>query len=187
MLKVEQYGRTMIEVIAVLGIISMVAVSLFSIINNVYSRYKNYSTINQVQELQKAISNRYAYKGNYEGISAQSLIEDNSAPKSMIIGKKLYHAMRGEVTVAAADYGGKNRSYTILFPKLSRKMCSELGAITWTVSDSTELVSVTINDKKYVWPDKKGTSGNFLPLDVVTANELCAAKEGENKILWEFQ
>ncbi len=187
MLEFEQKGRTMIEVIAVLGIISMVAVGLLSIINNVYSRYKNYSTINQIQELQKLISNRYAYKGNYKGISAQSLIEDNAAPKSMIIGKKLYHAMRSEVTVASADYGGEDRSYTILFPGLSRKMCSELGAIVWTVSDSTELVAVTINDKKYVWPDKKGTTGNFLPLDLMSANKLCNANEGENKILWEFQ
>lgn len=199
MLKFEQRGRTMIEVIAVLGIISMVAVGIMAIINNVYSRYKNYSTVNQIQSLQKAISNRYAYKGNYQGISAKSLIEDKSAPPDMIIGEKLYHAMRREVVVAAANSGGTNRSYTILFPGLTKKICSELGAINWTVSDSTELVAISINDVKYTWPDKKGATGNFLPLDAVTAAGLCNsgyAADGsiddsdlidENKILWEFQ
>ena len=199
MLKVEQNGRTMIEVIAVLGIISMVAVGILSIINNIYSRYKSYSTVNQIQSLQKVISNRYAYKGDYENISAKSLIEDQVAPADMVVGEKLYHAMRREVVISSSDYGGTDRSYTILFQGLSKTICSELGAINWTVADSTELVAISINGVKYTWPDKKGASGNFLPLDSVKASALCNAgyaSDGsiddedmlnENKILWEFQ
>lgn len=198
MKKSNEFGRTMIEVIAVLGIIGTLMASIASMVMGMFAHYKNSILPGQVRDLRKNISNRYSALGLYNGLNAEILIKERLAPYGMIHDKKLLNAFGGEVTVAPSNYNCTNCSYTITFKMLPRKACVEVATLNWQVDNTSTLISININSTaegdKFVWPINKIGSGGIvagsttkaLPVSNKDAFEKCNT-DNNNFIIWEFQ
>lgn len=176
----NEKGATMVEVIMTLGIIGAFGVSIAALVTSMYDRYRVSRVGGQIEELKKTINNRYVADGQYTKASISTLIDEGLPPKDMINGKKLYHAYKGEVTLK-----GSADSYEITFADLPQKICIELGIMNWTVDNSSDLVSLNINNKNFEWPWVAGAS-NKLPAQMADVSTACKTGDA-NVIKWTFQ
>lgn len=176
----QERGYTFVEVIGVLGIAGMLMASMSMLVSGMFDKYKKNRVQDQILTLEKLINQRYVADKNYSEISAETLIEEDIIPTEMRNGNNIVQAY-GDVAIS-----GNTETYTIEFDKLPLNVCMTLGMMDWTFGDSSDLVSVTINDSKYVWPYVgKQTDNTSLPLDVGRLTQKC--KRQDNVIKWEFQ
>lgn len=187
-LKNDQFGRTMIEAIMYLSIIGSLAVATAVLVNKVQDRYKSNKASNQIVDLRKNLNARFAATGDYSEISnITKLVQDKVIPATMGRGSDntLINAYNGAVTLAAANQGGNNRSYTVTFKDVPKRACIELAILKWFNDDSSDLIRIKIGSKTYEWPYKVTASSDTLPLS--TAEALKSCKTEANDITWEFQ
>ena len=175
----NEKGATLVEVIMVLGIIGAFGVSIATLVTSMYDRYRVSRVGGQIEELQKTINNRYVADGQYTNASIETLIEEEIAPKDMVDGKKLFHSYHGEVTLK-----GSSDNYEITFSDLPQKVCIELGIMNWTVDNTSNLVSLSINNEKFNWPWVE--TGKKLPAQAAEVSAACRNND-ENVIKWTFQ
>lgn len=195
MMRANQKGRTMIEVIAVLSILGVLTANIAGMVMSMFQQYK-YSIIqNQIRDLRKSVNARYAARGSYTGLNIKTLIDERLVPYNMVNGNKLRQPFGGDVTLSSADYGGRDRSYTITFTKVPERACVELSTLNWQIDNTSTLVSLDINATKFVWPINRIGSGdsvdheqiaNALPVTSQKVFGLCTKKE-DNTLIWEFQ
>lgn len=177
-------GRTMIETIMFLSIIAVLAVGVISVANNVLGRIKLSRVGEQIIELSKNISTRYMSVARYTNLKTSTLIEEKIAPKDMIQGDNLLvHAYDGLVTVR-----GERNTFTVTFNNLPYNACFELCLLNWTMNDITGLLSISVNEDKYVWLDALQVTNNQfpLPISVIDAGVSCNNTK-QNVIVWEFE
>ena len=176
----QEKGYTFAEVIGVLGITGMLMASMSMLVSSMFDKYKKNRVQDQIVTLEKLINQRYVADKNYSEISAATLIEEGVVPAEMKDDDKIVQAY-GDVAIA-----GNAETYTIEFNKLPLNVCMALGQMDWTFGDSSDLVSITINNTKYVWPYVgKQADETSLPLDVARLLQKC--QRLDNVIKWEFQ
>lgn len=179
--RTNEKGHTMLEIILILGFLGAMSVSIASLVTSMYDKYRLSRIGQQVEELKKVINNRYVADGNYKKLSVSSLISERVAPKDMIQGEDaLHHVFRGEVRLA-----GGEETFDIRFMSLPYKACLELAIMTWTVDNTSDLVTLKINDTVYKWP-WVATGTKTLPVEMSEAAAACQDSD-ENQINWEFQ
>ncbi len=180
MIKRTDSGYTFVEVIGVLGIIGMIAVSSSMLASSVIDRYRKNQVQDEIQTLQKIISQRYVADGNFSKVSDATLISEELLPRYMINGNKIVQPY-GEVEIISG-----NLTYGVKFDGLPMASCVALGTMNWVYTDSSDLISITINGKKFEWPIKsKQDADNALPLSTQQLGKVCE-RDG-NEITWEFQ
>ncbi len=194
MTKVNQSGRTLLEVLMVMSVLGAFTASIFSLIANVTDKYRSNVILSQVREIRKAINHRYAAFGVYTGLTAELLAKERLVSANMIHNNKIYHTFKKEVALAVGDTGGAGRSFKITFPGLRFQNCVDLALIDWAVDSTAVLVNIKVNDKVFNWmlskvgPDGKlqTTSSTSLPMTLPKAASACQ-DSNENIITWEFQ
>ena len=180
MIKRTDSGYTFVEVIGVLGIIGMIAVSSSMLASSVIDRYRKNQVQDEIQTLQKIISQRYVADGNFSKVSDATLISEELLPRYMINGNKIVQPY-GEVEIISG-----NLTYGVKFDGLPMASCVALSTMNWVYTDSSDLISITINGKKFEWPIKsKQDADNALPLSTQQLGKVCE-RDG-NEITWEFQ
>ena len=180
MKKTHEKGYTFIEVIGVLGIAGMLMASMSMLVSGMFDKYKKNRVQDQILMLEKLINQRYVADKNYKDISADTLIDEGIVPAEMKNGNKLVQAY-GDVTIACSE-----DTYTIEFNKLPLNVCMVLGMMDWVYGDSSDLVSITVNNTKYIWPYVgKLTDNKSFHLDAGRLSQKCKRKN--NVIKWEFQ
>lgn len=173
-------GYTFVEVLGVLGIIGMIAVSSGMLVGSIMDRYRKNRAQDDILTLQKVISQRYVADGNYQKVSAETLIDENLIPRYMSNGENIQQPY-GAVTLIAGEM-----TYKIMFDGLPMAVCVALGTMNWVYTDSSDLVSIQINNKTYEWPiNKNHDDESALPLSTSQAAAVC--KRDNNEITWEFQ
>ncbi len=173
-------GYTFVEVLGVLGIIGMIAVSSSMLVSSILDRYHKNRTQDDILTLQKVISQRYVADGNYLKVSDQKLIDENLIPRYMVRNNGIVQPY-GDVKLISGVM-----TYKIRFDGLPLAVCVALGTMNWVYTDSSDLVSIKINDKSYEWPiNKSQNASDALPVSVSQAAAVC--KRDNNEITWEFQ
>ena len=183
----EQSGRTMIEAIGYISIMITITVALTTAVNTGYNRFRLGRVNQQLVDLKKVISQRYVAAENYKDVSFQTLVDEKIVPHEIRDGK---HAFGGSVMIGSANSTGS--VYFILFDKLPRQACIELGSKLWVVNDGSDLYAMTINSKaSWVWKNNQdlvsGITNNkrYLPATVTDVTEACT--EDSNNIHWFFE
>lgn len=180
MRKNNEKGYTMMEVIGVLGIIGVLASSAAMLAGSVFDKYKMNRIMDQIVDLQRIISRRFMADGNYSGVENDALIKEKIIPKDMLRNNKIVHSY-GSVIL----YPG-TLSYRIAFRDLPYRACVQLGNLNWVIQDSSDLISININSKKFDWPEVAASKERALPIDIVRVGAACEHNDN-NTIIWEFQ
>lgn len=178
--KKNEAGYTLVEVIGVLGIIGMIAASASMLASSVMDRYRKNRVQDEIQTLQKVISQRYVADGNFNKVKEDTLVDEALVPKYMISNNQVIQPY-GNVEVIAGEL-----TYGVMFDGLPMAVCVALGGMNWVYSDSSDLVSITINNDKFIWPiNIKQNDEKALPLSTTQLSKSC--KKEDNEITWEFQ
>ena len=195
-MKTEEKGATLVEVFGVLTILAIVAASAWMLVSSAWNRYRLSHALSQLQALQKGITRMYASAGKYDDLATDAIkkvIANNIPSPDMKAGENtLYHAMGGEVEIKnvqytdTAEFGSASDSFTITFKDLTnKKACAEFASYSWVGNDFSNIVSITINGNKYVWPAYKLSDEKTLPITQADAMVLC--EEVPLDITWEFR
>lgn len=133
--KNNQKGATMMEMMGVLTIIILLSVSAIQLIGSIFNMFRESLVANEVKDLQKAITDRYRFEGNYRRLFEENsdveafLCESKMAPFQMCSDGDLFHRMGGEVSVVAWD--DEYDKYSIIFYDMPKKACVRAGEINW--------------------------------------------------------
>lgn len=190
-----QKGGTMMEALMVLSIIIVLSVSGMNLINSMFTMFKQNMVSNELIEIQKNIAARFRVFGYYNDIPTD--IEDwkkeKLLPNQMIAGDSIHHRLGGKVTIAPKfkHEGDEFAPYfTVTFEDIPQKTCFVIGQINWTMSQSSDLIELKINDNDpFVLPTRasgveKGAD-NALPVKVNVLMSKC--QSGDNTMVWTFR
>lgn len=203
--KNNQSGATMIETLGVLTIVTMLGISAIKLIGNIFDIFKQNLVVNEVRDLQKAISGRYRFEGNYKELlenrtpeeTAQFVCNEKMAPYQMCIDGLLYHRMGGQVWImpienfdssgnAVIDYS----KYALTFWNLSDRTCINAAQINWYTQQKSDVYKMIINSgtvKELVvdLPYNQQEGAQLFPVAADLVMKACNTG-GENTIEWVF-
>lgn len=205
--KNNQKGSTMIEALGVLTIIVMLGVSSIKLIGNIMGMFKQSLVTSEIRDLQKAISERYRFEGNYksllEGKEPEQIVEylcdEKIAPNQMCANDKMYHRMGGPVwvmpIVVGSDADGNDvydySKYAVTFWNLTDRACVNVAEINWRNKDRSDIYKLIINPrednfrKTFDLPQNLQEGSPGFPVSVSEAMKGCK-NDDSNNVEWVF-
>ena len=157
-MKINQTGRSMIEMLGVLAIIGVLSAAGLYGYQKAMMKHKANKTINQIATIINNIHTAFANSSasqkpyanmceqNGEGCDATSkLIQLNVFPEEMLrtvnTETKVYNLYQGVVTVTVH---GDGEYFTLNFDNLPKDVSVAIGTIDWGISDTSGLQEVEI-------------------------------------------
>ena len=205
MIRSNQKGATMLEMLGVLTIIITLAISTIKLVGNIMGVFRQSLMISEVQDLQKAISDRYKFEGTYqdllEGKTPEEVItylcQNKIAPFQMCRGDKLYNRMGGRVWVMPVEnYDGDGNAFTdyekyaLVFWGLNDKACFQAAQINWYRKQKSDVFKMVINSgnsKQLIvdMPHNLQAGSKSFPVPVADVTNACK-NDNNNTIEWVF-
>lgn len=202
MVKDNQHGRSMVEVIGYMGAVMAIVAGVGKMVSGAYSDYKISKASQQLSDLASAIVRASTIDPNYTE-TVKKITDVNSDKHSdglklipstfRVAGSKIFHAFGGETTL-----GTVGNMFYIRYDNLTREQCIELGMKDWINNKIVDLAFLNVNgDDDWCWPANKGSENNCPTLPtkrsiLAGANEnddndngQCN-KETDNFIIWYF-
>lgn len=161
-MKKNQSGATMVEAIGFLTVVIMLGLSSIKLVGNLYGLFKQSLVVNEIKDLQKVISGRYKFEGNYKELlenktpeeTAAFLCDKKMAPFQMCINGLLYNRAGGEVWVVPFEEidedGNSYKNYTkykMIFSGLNDRACVEAAQINWYTQQKSDVYKMIINSE----------------------------------------
>ena len=155
----NQIGSSMVEMLGVLTILGMVGMAAIKFIGGVHNVFIQNMVVSEARDLQKSISDRYRFEGNYaqELFNGRSCGEDGGsdtvasficnnkmAPFQMCSGGKLHHKGGGEVKICQHT---DNDKYYMIFYNLSDTACAALAQVNWYTRQKSDIYQMVINGR----------------------------------------
>ena len=176
----NEQGYTLIEVVAVLSIVGVLMMSMSMVVSSMFTRYKTNRIQDQLITLHKAVNQRFVADGNYGRAKTSFLIDEEVIPADMVNDDELVVALgKGEVLSG-------NTTFRIRFSELPLTACINLALMSWVSQDTSDLVSMKINNKTFNWPRKAANADSSMPITAGVASTTCQRGDN-NTITWEFQ
>ncbi len=188
--KIEQAGRSMVEMLGVLAIIGVLSVGGISGYSKAMAKYKLTKAQDQMSMLLINIRTAYATSSGYAGLTTQTAYEYNILPKEMAqTSTQFVNAFGGEIVVGTDT----DSRFTIELRGLGKETCISLATSDWgteglhsievgTASDGS--AAPTFNESHTLqYSDDIERS---LPIVLSRANIECASKDATNAIRWTY-
>ena len=176
--KIEQSGRSMVEMLGVLAIIGVLSVGGISGYSKAMAKYKLTKAQDQMSMLLINIRTAFSGSANYQGLDNGAAISLNIVPADMLpgglggSGTDIVNAFSGDVTIQATS---SNQHFMITFGGLGKETCTSLASSDWGTEG---LVSMSINDQDY--------TQSQLPISAIDAVADCDVADSGNEITWEY-
>ncbi len=203
--KRNQCGATMVEAIGVLTVVVMLGVGSIKLVGNLYSIFKQSLVVNELKDLQKNISGRYKFEGNYKELfenktpeeTSKFLCDNKMAPYQMCIDGLLYNRMGGEVWILPfekIDASGNSyddyTKYSMIFSGLTDRACAELAQTNWYMQKKSDVYQMIINydTENELVVDLPYNQQNESKIFPVVAQDVMSAchEDDNNQIEWVF-
>ena len=176
MLKTNENGRSMIEMLGVLAIIGVLSVGGIAGYSKAMNKFKTNKVADNVSMLVANIKTMYAQQKTYSGLTTTTahdmgLVPDELVKKSN--NKTSYkNAFNGNVAIqssnSTATSGNDNKAFIIVFDGLSREACITLATNDWGSGFSSGLIALRA----------QGTASITASGDTITVTDL-ATKIGD--------
>lgn len=171
--KNEQSGRSMVEMLGVLAIIGVLSIGGISGYSKAMAKFRVNKTLDQISMLVMNIRSLYSANINYEGLTDKIAIQMGIIPRDMLPSgtteanaSSIINAYQGEVKIGAADVGGTNRSFYIIYSGLTRDACVAIATADWGSQAGSGLQAIQI----------KGEANSTSKEATLMGNEACSAE-----------
>ena len=176
--KIEQSGRSMVEMLGVLAIIGVLSVGGISGYSKAMAKFKLTKAQDQLSMLLINIRTAFSGSSSYSGLTNATAIQLNIVPSDMlpsglgVSNGSVINAFSGAVTITATS---SNQHFSIKFAGLGVETCTSLASSDWGTEG---LVKMTVNETAY--------NQNALPISAITAVGKCNKTNSTNSITWEY-
>lgn len=213
MMRTNESGRSMIEMLGVLAIVGVLSVGGIAGYSKAMAKFKTNKVIDQVNMVSTNIRTMYSSQRTYSGLHNGLAAKVGIAPAEMYDATSnvsaatsafgLSNAFGGKVIVKAATSNTKDDSYIIAFDAIPAASCITIATTDWGNDSGSGLQAIAINtsaDAAYsaISASTSGLSeasahhaaiakvgGNNLPLTLVNATSACGTT-GEVGIAWKY-
>ena len=180
MMKYNENGRSMVEMLGVLAIIGVLSVGGIAGYSKAMNKYKINKTTDQVSMLVANIRTLFSSQGNYDDLDNAQAKKFGVVPNDMytsVSGNDITNAFGGDVTIAAAKARtgdtDENEAFIIEYAGLSSEACVTVATGDWGSGQASGLIAIAA-----------GTSGSLSALlaDVVidpTTDDAVDAEAGK--------
>ena len=176
MIKTNESGRSMIEMLGVLAIIGVLSVGGIAGYSKAMNKFKTNKVADNVSMLVANIKTLYAQQKTYHGLTNQTAVDMGVVPDELGTTSDLTNAFNGKVYINTADSTTDNdeKAFNIVFDGLSREACITLATNDWGSGYSSGLIAIaaqgtSIGNK--VLNDKIGcTGGTSVNLKTTSSN-----------------
>ena len=182
MLKTNESGRSMIEMLGVLAIIGVLSVGGIAGYSKAMNKFKTNKVADNVSMIVANIKTMYAQQKTYKDLTTNSarnmgLIPDELVKKGGTAQNPTYaykNAYNGEVEIHASEStsGGDNKAFVIYFGGLSKEACITLATNDWGSGYSSGLIALRAAGDSTATSDK--TSLNTVHIGDAGAKQTTA-------------
>ena len=165
MIKTNESGRSMIEMLGVLAIIGVLSVGGIAGYSKAMNKFKTNKVADNVSMLVANIKTLYAQQKTYNGLTNQTAVDMGVVPDELGTTSDLTNAFNGKVYIGAADSTTENddKAFNIVFDGLSREACITLATNDWGSGYSSGLIAIAAQGTSIgnnVLSDKIGCAGS---------------------------
>ena len=208
-MRVNESGRSMIEMLGVLAIIGVLSVGGIAGYSKAMNKFKTNKVADNVSMLVANIKTLYAQQNTYTGLENKTAISMGVVPDELGTNDStgvLTNAFSGPVYIAASDStaSGDKKAFTMVFTKLSREACISLVTNDWGSGYSSGLIAIeatgsdmqTHGDLNGTYIGNAGTANKIatpggttqsVPMAVTAAATACSCKQGNTcSIAWKY-
>ena len=179
-MKINESGRSMIEMLGVLAIIGVLSVGGIAGYSKAMSKYRVNKTIDQVSHIAANTRILFSSQKDYSKISANVIVTAKLFPQEMVgtctannASCTFTNPFSGAVTMAAAGRfdGDSNKAFMLTYEGIPQEACIDLATIDWGTGSGGGLVAMGVN--KSVSSSKAGgcTGGAQKETDSSTGND----------------
>ena len=189
MKKINENGRSMVEMLGVLANIGVLSVGGIAGYSKAMNKYKINKTTDQVSMLVANIRTLFSSQGNYGDLSNAKAITFGVVPNDMYKsgegadGKTITNAFGGNVTILAAKAragdDSSNEAFVIEYSGLSSEACVTVSTGDWGSGQASGLVGMAAGVQEAAGTDADvGTIGGLISADVIIDGDVSEAKAG---------
>ena len=155
MLKTNENGRSMIEMLGVLAIIGVLSVGGIAGYSKAMNKYKTNKVADNVSMIVTNIRTLYAQQNNFKGLTNETAVDMGVVPDELVASSGgLQNAFLGPVYIHAADAagldangadnGGDDKAFVVIFGGLSKEACVTLATNDWGSGYSSGLLGIRV-------------------------------------------
>ena len=150
MIKTNQSGRSMIEMLGVLAIIGVLSVGGIAGYSKAMLKFRTNKTLDQIAMMVTNIRTLYSQQTSYSGLSHSNAYSMGITPDEMGTGNSLSDPFGGAVTIAE-DTKGSGLSgqaagaFMITFGSLPREACVNVATQDWGSAYTTGFLGIGVN------------------------------------------
>ena len=203
-MRVNESGRSMIEMLGVLAIIGVLSVGGIAGYSKAMNKFKTNQVADNVSMLVANIKTLYAQQKTYTGLNNTSAVSMGVVPDELGTSATLTNAFNGAVNIqaAASTAASDNKAFTITFNGLSKEACITLATNDWGSGYSSGLIALhaqNTNATSAALTDVIGCSGSEgsgsatacpghnMPMPVQAAANACNCNAGNTcSVIWKY-
>ena len=150
MIKTNQSGRSMIEMLGVLAIIGVLSVGGIAGYSKAMLKFRTNKTLDQIAMIVTNIRTLYSQQTSYGGLSHSNAYSMGLTPDEMGTGSSLSDPFGGAVEIAAAATGSgltgqAGGAFSIKFGALPREACVNIATQDWGSAYTTGFLGIGVN------------------------------------------
>ena len=188
--KIEQAGRSMVEMLGVLAIIGVLSVGGISGYSKAMAKFKLTKVQDQLSMMVMNIRTAYATSPGYPGLTTNLAANNKLVSQEMVAGssasRSLMHALGGPAEVGAVTANGiTNAGFAIVLSGLGKDACVSLASSDWGTDG---MLGITIISTTATLPTTVGNdvkTPKDLPISYSDAISACAS-DSANSITWFY-
>ena len=154
-MKINQSGRSMIEMLGVLAIIGVLSVGGIAGYSKAMAKFRVNKSIDQISHIVANTRILYGSQANYADLGTNTWNTVYTAklfPEEMLIGNGASHGLgdyknpfNGNVSIAPAGlYTGDNKAFMITFSQVPMEACVDLATQDWNATSGSGMVAVSV-------------------------------------------
>ena len=154
MIKTNETGRSMIEMLGVLAIIGVLSVGGIAGYSKAMNKFKTNKVADNVSMLVANTKTLYAQQNTYTGLNNENAVAMGIVPDELVVKDStgrytgLTNSFNGPVTIAVSDSTAKDdsKAFIIEFDNLSKEACITLATNDWGSGYSSGLIALQVNN-----------------------------------------
>ena len=153
MIKTNQSGRSMVEMLGVLAIIGVLSVGGIAGYSKAMNKYKINKTTDQISMLVANIRTMFATQGSYEGLDNKQAVKFGIVPNDLYKAESvsnitssagITNAFGGNVLIKSSDLrtSKDNRAFVLAYEGLTQEACITIVTGDWGSAQGSGLIAI---------------------------------------------